>query len=428
MAPYNILISSDFFFPDVGGVETYMIALGEQLQAMGYGVVYMTRMRQGLKGIHYLKNGLKVYYMPFVYKATRVVFASLMFSRIPLFRNIFLRENISVIHVQGEVSPLNWSVASIGAVMGIPVVSTAHSIMSLKDLGDILLNKCLMAYYIGIQQEITVSHTSKESLVLRRRVDPNRISVIPNAVHWSRFTPQPATRDPSHITLIYCARLTERKGYPLLVKLIPKVCKAWPKVRWIVGGDGEGRLDLEEMIEDHDLQGQVTMLGQVSPLRVRDVLVQGDIFVNTSVSEAFCMAVVEAASCGLQVVSTNVGGIPEVLPSTMIRLSAPEVGSMLQTIGRAVERAGHRTPADFHAQHREVSQFYSWRDVAERTLKVYEKVREKPPPPPLELIKRLYGLGDLFGPIAMAWFAYGITIHFITCLIWPKVDTQTGSG
>ena len=40
--------------------------------------------------------------------------------------------------------------------------------------------------------------------------------------------------------------------------------------------------------------------------------VQGDIFINASLTEAFCCAIVEAASVGLLVVSTAVGGVPEV--------------------------------------------------------------------------------------------------------------------
>ena len=54
------------------------------------------------------------------------------------------------------------------------------------------------------------------------------------------------------------------------------------------------------------------------------ILVQGHIFLNTSLTEAFCIAIVEAASCGLLVVSTKVGGIPEVLPDDMIVFSKPD--------------------------------------------------------------------------------------------------------
>lgn len=46
---------------------------------------------------------------------------------------------------------------------------------------------------------------------------------------------------------------------------------------------------------------RVRLLGALEHQDVRNVLVQGQIFLNTSLTEAFCMAIVEAASCGLQV-------------------------------------------------------------------------------------------------------------------------------
>jgi phosphatidylinositol glycan class A protein len=72
------------------------------------------------------------------------------------------------------------------------------------------------------------------------------------------------------------------------------------------------------MREQHILQDRVKLLGALPHHQIRDVLVQGHIFLNTSLTEAFCIAIVEAASCGLLVVSTEVGGIPEVLPKSMI--------------------------------------------------------------------------------------------------------------
>ncbi|KAK3729006.1 hypothetical protein QZH41_011462, partial [Actinostola sp. cb2023] len=79
------------------------------------------------------------------------------------------------------------------------------------------------------------------------------------------------------------------------------------------------------MREQEQLHNRVELLGSLEHENVRDVLVQGSIFVNTSLTEAFCMAIVEAASCGLLVVSTSVGGVPEVLPSDMIRLAEPSI-------------------------------------------------------------------------------------------------------
>lgn len=54
------------------------------------------------------------------------------------------------------------------------------------------------------------------------------------------------------------------------------------------------------------------------------VLVQGSIFMNTSLTESFGIAILEAACAGLYVVSTRVGGIPEILPEDMISFANPD--------------------------------------------------------------------------------------------------------
>ena len=54
--------------------------------------------------------------------------------------------------------------------------------------------------------------------------------------------------------------------------------------------------------------------------------VRGDIFINASLTEAFCMAIVEAAAAGLMVVSTAVGGVPEVCSLQYLTLVAFYLG------------------------------------------------------------------------------------------------------
>lgn len=67
------------------------------------------------------------------------------------------------------------------------------------------------------------------------------------------------------------------------------------------------------------------------------MLRSGHIFLNTSLTEAYCMAIVEAASCGLQVVSTRVGGIPEVLPPELIYLTDATVESLYKGLMVAIQ-------------------------------------------------------------------------------------------
>lgn len=114
-----------------------------------------------------------------------------------------------------------------------------------------------------------------------------------------------------------------RKGSDLLIECIPMLCKAYPYLDFIIAGDGNKRIDIEQMRERNILQDRVKMLGSIKHNQVRDVLVKGHLFLNTSLTEAFCIAIVEAASCGLVVVSTNVGGVPEVLPDDLILYCEP---------------------------------------------------------------------------------------------------------
>lgn len=126
------------------------------------------------------------------------------------------------------------------------------------------------------------------------------------------------------------SRLVYRKGIDLLAGVIPIICAKYPKIKFYIGGDGPKRIVLEEVIERNHLHNRVSLLGAVNHDEVRKVLVLGDIFLNSSLTEAFCMAIVEAASCGLQVVSTHVGGVPEVLPKELIWFAEPSVHVSVQ--------------------------------------------------------------------------------------------------
>ncbi len=119
----------------------------------------------------------------------------------------------------------------------------------------------------------------------------------------------------------------------MLVGIIAEICKKYPEVDFLIGGDGPKRISIEEVRERYKLHNRVTLLGSITNHNVRNILVQGHIFLNTSLTEAFCIAILEAASCGLQVVSTRVGGIPEVLPDSMITLSEPNVSDLIDKIG-----------------------------------------------------------------------------------------------
>ncbi|XP_022245316.1 N-acetylglucosaminyl-phosphatidylinositol biosynthetic protein-like isoform X5 [Limulus polyphemus] len=262
--------------------------------------------------------------------------------------------------------------------MGIKTVFTDHSLFGFADASAIITNKLLQMALILCNHVICVSHVGKENTVLRAKVRPSLVSVIPNAVDTTIFTPDPSKRNPDNVTIVVISRLVYRKGVDLLAGVIPILCKDYPQVHFLIGGEGPKRIDLEEVRERHQLQDRVTMLGAVDHNKVRDVLVCGDIFLNASLTEAFCMSIVEAAACGLQVVSTKVGGVPEVLPPDLVWLTEPSIAGLVAGLNQALDdrEAGKIVPP--WVAHQQIKEAYQWKDIASRTEVVYNRIVQDP--------------------------------------------------
>uniref|UniRef100_A0A8C6W1F8 Phosphatidylinositol glycan anchor biosynthesis, class A n=1 Tax=Nannospalax galili TaxID=1026970 RepID=A0A8C6W1F8_NANGA len=164
---------------------------------------------------------------------------------------------------------------------------------------------------------------------------------------------------------------------------------------------------------------RVHLLGALEHKDVRNVLVQGHIFLNTSLTEAFCMAIVEAASCGLQVVSTKVGGIPEVLPESLIILCEPSVKSLCEGLEKAIFQVKSGTLPAPENIHNVVKTFYTWSNVAERTEKVYERVSKEDVLPMHKRVNRLIShcgpvTGYIFALLAVFSYLFLIFLRWMT--------------
>jgi phosphatidylinositol N-acetylglucosaminyltransferase subunit A len=389
--PYSIAMVSDNFFPQPGGVESHMYQLGTKLIDRGHKVIVITHAYQGRTGVHYLTNGLKVYHVPFlvIYRETTM---PTVFSFFPIFRNIVIREDIQIVHGHASLSSFCIEAILHARTMGLRTVFTDHSLFGFADAASILTNKLLKFALSDVDHVICVSHTCKENTVLRAALDPLMVSVIPNAVVAENFQPKTyvprSVNDPNYakprplpqrlgpgdtIVIVVISRLFYNKGTDLLIAAIPRIFAAHPNVRFIIAGSGPKAIDLEQMLERRMLQDKVELLGPVRHEEVRDVMVRGHIYLHPSLTEAFGTVIVEAASCGLYVVCTRVGGIPEVLPAHMTTFAKPEEDDLVLATGKAIAalRSGKVKTERFHDQ---VKMMYSWTDVAQRTERVYDGI------------------------------------------------------
>lgn len=97
---HRIMMVSDFFYPDAGGVENHQYMLSQCLLEQGHKVVVVTRARGSRIGVRWLTNGLKTYYLPFqsmpdVFSSGKVMLPSLL-SGFPIIRHICIRERITI--------------------------------------------------------------------------------------------------------------------------------------------------------------------------------------------------------------------------------------------------------------------------------------------------------------------------------------------
>lgn len=386
---------SDFFYPNFGGVENHVYLLSQCLLKLGHKVVVMTHAYGNRSGVRYMTGGLKVYYVPwkpFLLQNTLPTF----YGTLPIIRTILIREQISLVHGHQAFSTLCHEALMHARTMGYKVVFTDHSLYGFADVGSIHMNKVLQFTLADVSQAICVSHTSKENTVLRSGLPPEKVYVIPNAVDTAMFKPAAERPSGNEIIIVVISRLVYRKGADLLVEVIPEVCRMYPNVRFIVGGDGPKRVRLEEMREKHSLQDRVEMLGAVPHAQVRSVLISGHIFLNSSLTEAFCIAILEAASCGLLTVSTRVGGVPEVLPDDMIVLAEPDPTDMVQAIKKAISILPMIDPQDMHNR---MKKLYDWHDVAKRTEIVYDRALNCSNQSLLERLSRYLACGAWAGKL-----------------------------
>lgn len=299
-----------------------------------------------------------------------------------------------------------------GVTLGKKLVFTDHSLFGFSDAASININKVLKWVIADVDACICVSHINKDNLTLRAAIDPSIIYVIPNAVDTTRFQPDTSLRNPANkINIVVVSRMMYRKGVDLLIDIIPEIIRKYPDVYFIIGGDGD-KLPLIHAIRDkYNLSDRMEILGRVPHHKVREVLCRGHIFLNTSLTEAFCIAILEAASCGLLCVSTNVGGVPEVLPPDMVFLAPARPKPMIEQLEKAISVYKSIPSEQFHER---IKQLYSWRDVARRVERVYDNIHTTPRPTILGRISNSLSLGYVAGLMSALW----IILEMIMLLFW----------
>ncbi len=303
--------------------------------------------------------------------------------RVPLALAFELRRRpVDVLHVQYTAPPF----------CTVPVVATIHD-LAFEHLPETFTRRGSMQLKLTVRRTArqaariaTVSEYSRQDLLRTYRLAPEKVAVTYNGIE-SHFTPQPTS--PGEAEEI-CQRFGIHRDFLLAVgslqprKNLIRLIRAYAKLR----GENPG-LAPQLVIVGRKLWLADEIFTEVRRQRwAEDVILTGYVtdedlpklyrtataFVYPSLFEGFGLPPVEAMACGTPVITSNNSSLPEVVGNAAVLIDACDERALADALLQIVNDQPLR--ARLREQGIEQAKKYTWRDAAEKTLRLYCAARE----------------------------------------------------
>lgn len=216
---------------------------------------------------------------------------------------------------------LNFSVAAywLKRLAGIPYWVIAHGI----EAWDIKRPHLQVALRHA-DRILAVSSYTRDRLLKEQKLDPSKVSILPNTVgpHDFKISPKPAYLleryglAPDQPVILTVSRLVtseQYKGYDKILRALPQIRQAIPNVHYIIAGQGDDRPRIEKSIRQYQLQECVTLAGFVPGDELCDHYNLCDVFAMPSKREGFGIVYLEALACGKPTLAGNKDGAIDAL-------------------------------------------------------------------------------------------------------------------
>lgn len=224
----------------------------------------------------------------------------------------------------------------------------------------------------------------KKDLIERCSADPKKIHVIFNGVNVRRFCVKQEREKrkkelgipEDHHVVTTVAKCIPEKGIDIFLRAAKEVLKRGNKATFIIVGDGPLLEEMRTLASSLGISKAVLFMGLRSD--VDEIVGISDVFALCSVwQEAFAFTLLEAMACGIPVVASDIGAIPESVENGVTGILFPpgDANAAADAISSLIANAALRSQMGF-AGRRRVEERFSMDHWVNETIEVYEKALE----------------------------------------------------
>ncbi len=290
-------------------------------------------------------------------------------------RRLLQAENIDIVHTHNFSAWLYAVLATLG-LKRVKIVHTEHSFVEGNKRRRYLAER-FCAQLTG--HTVAVSQDVKQKMVEQCGIRPSRIEVVTNGIDTERFAPSRTLRDSARSSLGLSetqfligtvGRLVPVKDHACLIRAFADLHLTDPETRLLLVGDGPEMGALVRDIEQAGLNDSVILAGDRRD--VPALLAALDLYVVSSLSEGFSISILEAMSCGLALVATEVGGNAEIISEDENGLLVPPADPTSLSAAMLKLLRDNRLRNEIGARNRQkIEQGFSMQTMLDRYLEFY---------------------------------------------------------